>query len=216
MTEQTAKESTQTSDVSETVDNTSGCVKWFNNKAGYGFITVTSGDHEDADVFVHHSAISVDQEQYRYLVQGEYVTFSLCHVDDAKHQWQAGSVRGINSGKLMCETRLESRQTRLSTREGEPSTTNTNTNNNTNTHHTKSHHNHSRDDNSVPQQYHVKTRGSGPRDGDEWMLVRTRRNNGRPQQEILKQRPPRNHTVSKSQSNNSQREGNSYSDLNTE
>ena len=51
----------------EKATTTHGRVKWFNNKAGYGFITVTSGEHEGSDVFIHHSAIEVAKEQYRYL-----------------------------------------------------------------------------------------------------------------------------------------------------
>ena len=54
-----------------------GRVKWFNNKAGYGFVTVTDGSKSGSDVFIHHSAIKVDAEQYKYLVQGEYVEFTL-------------------------------------------------------------------------------------------------------------------------------------------
>ena len=46
-----------------------GIVKWFNNKAGFGFVT-TFGD-DGNDVFVHHSGVSVNREQYKYLVQGE-------------------------------------------------------------------------------------------------------------------------------------------------
>ena len=45
-----------------------GRVKWFNNKAGYGFVTVTDGSKSGSDVFIHHSAIKVDAEQYKYLV----------------------------------------------------------------------------------------------------------------------------------------------------
>lgn len=37
--------------------------KWFNNKAGYGFVTVSGGEHDGTDVFVHHSGIVVDKEQ---------------------------------------------------------------------------------------------------------------------------------------------------------
>ena len=48
-----------------------GCVKWFNNKSGYGFIS--SCDNGGCDVFVHHSSLVVKDEQYRYLVAGEYV-----------------------------------------------------------------------------------------------------------------------------------------------
>jgi len=65
---------------SPTVERLLGRVKWFNNKAGYGFITVTDGSHSGSDIFVHHSAIGVSSEQYRYLVQGEYVEFGLSTV----------------------------------------------------------------------------------------------------------------------------------------
>ena len=46
-----------------------GRVKWFNAKAGYGFISVTDSSRSISDVFVHHSAISVEAQQYKYLVQ---------------------------------------------------------------------------------------------------------------------------------------------------
>jgi cold shock CspA family protein len=56
-------------------DVTSGRVKWFNNKAGYGFITVNDCEtNEERDLFVHHSEIRVLQTQYKYLVQGEYAS----------------------------------------------------------------------------------------------------------------------------------------------
>lgn len=87
-----------------------GCVKWFNNKAGYGFLSVSSeGSSERRDVFVHHSAIRVGQEQYRYLVQGEYVEFDFATVTSDGHKYQAASVSGVRGGKLMCETRNENR-----------------------------------------------------------------------------------------------------------
>lgn len=84
-----------------------GRVKWFNNKAGYGFITVTDGPRSGTDIFVHHSAISVMDQQYKYLVQGEYVEFSLVSTQGGAHEFNAGNVGGIKGGKLMCETRLE-------------------------------------------------------------------------------------------------------------
>ena len=62
-----------------------GCVKWFNNKAGYGFLTVMDGDKKGEDVFCHHSGIVVASEQYKYLVQGEYVSFSLRESDSDSH-----------------------------------------------------------------------------------------------------------------------------------
>lgn len=89
-----------------------GRVKWFNNKAGYGFITVTDGTRSGSDVFVHHSAIAVDAQQYKYLVQGEYIEFDLVRVESDKHEWQASNVSGIKGGKLMCETRHESKVSR--------------------------------------------------------------------------------------------------------
>jgi CspA family cold shock protein len=95
-------------------DRLVGRVKWFNNKAGYGFITVSDGDRAGSDVFVHHSGVMVGNEQYKYLVQGEYVSFKLDHTPGGKHEYQAGEVSGINGGKLMCETRREFKQTRVS------------------------------------------------------------------------------------------------------
>jgi CspA family cold shock protein len=101
-----------TSGVSCSSERFTGRVKWFNNKAGYGFITITDGDKSGIDVFVHHSEIKVDFEQYKYLVQGEYVDFSLSDTKTQEHEFQAGEVCGIKGGKLMCETRRDSRVSR--------------------------------------------------------------------------------------------------------
>ena len=87
-----------------------GRVKWFNNRAGFGFITVLEGEHVSEDIFVHHSGIQVDTEQYKYLVQGEYVTFELRSSDNTEHPYQAGNIRGVAMGPLMCETRLTMRK----------------------------------------------------------------------------------------------------------
>ena len=93
---------------------TNGQVKWFNNKAGYGFITVTEGEENtERDIFVHHTEIQVGQSQYKYLVQGEYVSFVLTPVEKENYQVHATQVCGINSGKLMCETRNEARSARV-------------------------------------------------------------------------------------------------------
>jgi cold shock CspA family protein len=85
-----------------------GRVKWFNNKAGYGFITIMSDTTEElnkgSDIFVHHTSINVINEQYKYLVQGEYVEFKIIHTTDSEHEFQAGQISGIFNGKLMCET----------------------------------------------------------------------------------------------------------------
>lgn len=93
-----------------------GRVKWFNNKAGYGFITVTDGSRSGSDVFIHHSAINVESQQYKYLVQGEYVNFDVVHTNSGTHEWQASNVSGVNSGKLMCETRREYKMARTTFR----------------------------------------------------------------------------------------------------
>ncbi len=98
-------------------DRSVSSVKWFNNKAGYGFLTVTSGPLAGTDVFVHHSGITVSNEQYKYLVQGEYVEYSLEKTEGGKHEYQAVNVSGINKGKLMCETRKEFKQTRTTYQE---------------------------------------------------------------------------------------------------
>lgn len=94
-------------------DNTrfTGRVKWFNNQAGYGFITSRLGGEDERDVFVHHSSVSTQQDQFRYLVQGEYVSFAINESDDdsAEHRTTAQDVRGADGGMLMCETRLERR-----------------------------------------------------------------------------------------------------------
>jgi cold shock CspA family protein len=97
------------SDVFSSSERYTGRVKWFNNKSGYGFITVTDGNTSGRAVCVHHSSIKVDSEQYKYLVQGEYVDFSLSDTKTSDHEYQAAEVCGIKGGKLMCETRRESR-----------------------------------------------------------------------------------------------------------
>ncbi len=86
-----------------------GRVKWFNNKAGYGFISVIGGENDGMDIFAHHSAIQVSEEQYKYLVQGEYLEFNLSTVESKSHKYQASDIRGVKGGKLLCETRNENR-----------------------------------------------------------------------------------------------------------
>ena len=99
------------SDTSASVRLT-GRVKWFNNKTGFGFITIVGGDDQFKDaseIFAHHSAINVSQEQYRYLVEGEYVEFSVSNTASGDHKFQAADIRGVKGGKLFCETRHEQR-----------------------------------------------------------------------------------------------------------
>ena len=109
-----------------TVETYLGRVKWFNNKAGYGFITITDGDRKDADIFVHHSSIQVENQQYKYLVQGEYVEFKLFEISTGKHEVQATNVAGVKGGKLMCETRHEFKLARTSYKNVQPTNDATN------------------------------------------------------------------------------------------
>ena len=153
-----------------TVSKTSGRVKWFNNKSGYGFITISSGEHEGTDIFVHHSSIKVEKEQYRYLVQGEYVEFFLKEMVDSEHKWQATGVSGISDGKLMCETRLETRVTRAETTTTDSKSATSKT---------------------PRSSYRVRHHGPGPREGDEWMLVRRSASTGRSEQIPVQARPHR-------------------------
>ena len=137
---------------------TGGCVKWFNNRNGYGFVTVSSGDHSGEDIFAHHSNIQVSKEQYKYLVQGEYVEFDLEEADSGDHKWTASNIRGINGGKLMCETRNETRTDR------------------------KEHSDGAQTNDTRPRRgggERQGRRGAGPReDGKEWRLVQVQRRGG--------------------------------------
>jgi cold shock CspA family protein len=87
-----------------------GQVKWFNNRLGYGFITIiTPGKHLNEDVFVHQQHITPKISEYRSLQQGEYVSFKLGLADSDvelsknDHQHQAISVRGVYGGSLLCD-----------------------------------------------------------------------------------------------------------------
>ena len=147
--------STDTNAVTPSSERFLGRVKWFNNKAGYGFITITDGSRSGSDIFVHHSAVQVENQQYKYLVQGEYVEFNLANTTSGDHEWQATNVNGIKGGKLMCETRFESklaRNTYKSVRTDEPSTA---------------------APTAAPTRRPVRARGEGPRatDTKDWKLA---------------------------------------------
>jgi CspA family cold shock protein len=81
-----------------------GRVKWFNNKAGYGFITVTDGNRSGTDVFVHHTSILSENKRYKYLEQGEYVEFTFSESQSGLHQYSATNVSGVKNGSLMCDS----------------------------------------------------------------------------------------------------------------
>ena len=136
-------------------------VKWFDSKKGWGFASTL--EEPRRDIFVHHKAITVAKEQYRYLVQGEYIELNIVETSEGDHKYQAGNVSGIKGGALMCETRDAARLDQESrTDQG--------------------------DDDQRPRQsrgpssrgpssqggsrFNRGPRGRGPREGDEYILVR--------------------------------------------
>ena len=52
-----------------------GTVKWFNDKKGFGFISIEGGE----DIFVHHTAIQSDG--FRTLEEGDNVEFEIIQGD---------------------------------------------------------------------------------------------------------------------------------------
>ena len=155
----------------------SGRVKWFNNKQGFGFITISDGPREGTDVFVHHSAVKVSNQQYKYLVQGEYVDFTLVSSQSGAHDVQAADVCGIKGGKLMCETRRDFKMTRSSYKTSSVKDDNESF---TMPRSTKA----PNDDASeasltpTPASTPVRARGSGPREG-VWSVVNKASSSGR-------------------------------------
>ena len=98
------------SDCASTTERKIGNVKWFNNKAGFGFITMGENTDSPKDVFAHYSNINVKNSQYKYLVQGEYVEFDLSPTTDGEHEFQATTITGIQGGATLCERRRVSRE----------------------------------------------------------------------------------------------------------
>ncbi len=81
-----------------------GRVKWFNSKSGFGFITVISGSRAGEDIFAHYSSVRGEQNQYKTLIQGEYVEFILAKSESEQHEYHATDISGIQGGMLMCDT----------------------------------------------------------------------------------------------------------------
>ena len=93
---------------SNEVQRLTGMVKWFNNKSGFGFITVcNAGEYSGKDIFAHYSSIRVTNSQYKYLVQGEYVDFNLSRSENERHEFHAMDITGVMNGPILCETRRQ-------------------------------------------------------------------------------------------------------------
>ncbi len=52
---------------------TNGTVKWFNSRKGFGFISTEEG----SDVFVHYSALSGRDDDYKTLNENDKVEFEI-------------------------------------------------------------------------------------------------------------------------------------------
>ena len=88
-------------DVGETkVGQYIGQCKWFNDKLGYGFVTICNGDEKGKDIFVHHTGIKPLNSHYKTLRKGEYIQFDITQ---GQNGLQAVDVRGIGGGPLMCD-----------------------------------------------------------------------------------------------------------------
>ncbi len=77
-----------------------GCVKWFNSKLGYGFITNLLTNE---DIFVHYTSVRSESDTFRYLVQGEYVQFTVAKTNVGPHDKHAMYVTGVYRGRLLCD-----------------------------------------------------------------------------------------------------------------
>jgi len=85
---------------SEKLGAYTGQCKWFNDKLGYGFITICNGDMKGKDIFVHHSGIRPSNSNYKTLKKGEYIQFNVIYGVNGP---QAVDITGIQGGRLMCD-----------------------------------------------------------------------------------------------------------------
>jgi Cold shock proteins len=89
-----------------------GRVKWFNNRLGYGFVTLlhnVDGNNtvsDTVDVFCHHSNLRPKESSFRSLTQGEYVELRIGNCADKENQVQAEDVTGVCGGPLLSDSRV--------------------------------------------------------------------------------------------------------------
>jgi cold shock CspA family protein len=90
-----------------------GNCKWFNNKIGYGFITVMNGEHKGKDIFVHHTGVQPKNSNFKTLSKGEYISLNIVN---GQNGLQAVDVTGVLGGPLMCDNVIVNRNNRFNTR----------------------------------------------------------------------------------------------------
>ena len=105
MTSEIEPTTTETPILNEVIDNEKcgkyvAMCKWFNDKLGFGFVTIWQGQEKGKDIFVHHSSIKPANSIYKTLKKGEYINFNII---DGMNGLQAVDVTGINGGPLMCD-----------------------------------------------------------------------------------------------------------------
>jgi len=98
------------------VGNCLGQVKWFDNKLGYGFITVLNNNRKGTDIFVHQTNIFPLETEFRTLMKNEYVSLNISEDDKI----QALNVTGVLGGSLRCdEPRVSRRRGPTQSNDGE-------------------------------------------------------------------------------------------------
>jgi hypothetical protein len=139
----------------------------------------------------------VENQQYKYLVQGEYVDFVLDKAESGSHEYHASNVHGVNGGKLMCETRRDfkiARSAYKTTKSSSSSSADVNVEESKTPRQSR-----------VPRQTAPRSRGEGPRESEgdkkEWTtVVRSKQPvENQPERQVARGRgrPPRSTTSSK-------------------
>ena len=83
-----------------------GSVIWFDQKKGFGFVKINdpNSDYNDKDIFVHYSCIHTEQNSYKRLYPGEYVSMDVKHQPNVKgKEYICLNLTGVNGGKLLVE-----------------------------------------------------------------------------------------------------------------
>ena len=104
MTDQSQSQSQTQSQTQAPIERSTGIVKWFDTKKGYGLITMLEAPYLNEIIFVHHTEIAVKLEQYRYLVAGEYISCVVENSVNKTVKLYATDIKGVLGGQVMCET----------------------------------------------------------------------------------------------------------------